>query len=86
MSREILVEIHKEGSFIPRTERDFTRFGLWRQWQLPDPQGTKSGYDSGFIPMVWLDQKAEEELKAYQKANKSFGETVIMSEAYKKSQ
>ena len=84
LSQEILQFIYDDAAFIPGFINPFVRFGIWRHIQIPELSGFK---DPSYYPFIqdygWVDEKVEKELKAYQKAGKSFGKTEIIDETYK---
>ena len=82
LSRKILQRVHDIGSFIPGFNVPFRRILYWRSWKYPKVPGTKlegPGDDS----LIWFDPQAAQELEEYQKAGKSFGESVTVDTTYR---
>ena len=81
LSRKILQKIHDIGSFIPGFSVPFNRMLYWRGWKFPQVPGTKLGGIN--TSAMWFDAEEAAEVKKYQKAGKSFGESVTMDTTYR---
>ena len=81
LSRKILQKIHDIGSFIPGFSVPFSRTLYWRGWKFPQVPGTKMGGIN--TAAMWFDAEEAAEVKEYQKAGKSFGESVTIDTTYR---